>query len=85
MAGERRIVTVLFCDVKGSTAMAEQLDPEEWAAIMNGAFRHLIAPVYKYEGTLARLMPASKSSRGSSPTASRYAKSEVSTSMCEWA
>lgn len=54
--GERRIVTILFCDVQGSTAMAEQLDPEEWAEIMNGAFAHLIAPVYRYEGTLARLM-----------------------------
>ncbi|HEX6737568.1 MAG TPA: adenylate/guanylate cyclase domain-containing protein, partial [Vicinamibacteria bacterium] len=53
--GERRIVTVLFCDVKGSTALAERLDPEEWAEIMNGAFEHLIAPVYRYEGTLARL------------------------------
>jgi len=29
-AGERRIITILFCDVKGSTAAAEQLDPEEW-------------------------------------------------------
>jgi class 3 adenylate cyclase/tetratricopeptide (TPR) repeat protein len=56
MEGERRNVTVLFCDVKGSTSMAEMLDPEEWAEIMNGAFEHLIAPVYKYEGTLARLM-----------------------------
>jgi predicted ATPase/class 3 adenylate cyclase len=56
LAGERRIVTILFCDVKGSTAMAEKLDPEEWAEIMNGAFEHLIAPVYRYEGTLARLM-----------------------------
>jgi class 3 adenylate cyclase/tetratricopeptide (TPR) repeat protein len=56
MEGERRIVTMLFCDVKGSTAMAENLDPEEWAAIMNGAFEHLIAPIYRYEGTLARLM-----------------------------
>src|SRR5438552_3393485 len=37
MVGERRIVTVLFCDVKGSTAAAENLDPEEWAEIMNGA------------------------------------------------
>ena len=36
MQGERRIVTMLFCDVKGSTAAAEQLDPEEWAGIMNG-------------------------------------------------
>ena len=54
--GERRIVTMLFCDVSGSTAAAEKLDPEEWAEIMNGAFENLIAPVYRYEGTLARLM-----------------------------
>src|SRR6266849_5407440 len=38
MEGERRIVTILFCDVQGSTAMAERLDPEVWAEIMNGAF-----------------------------------------------
>lgn len=56
MQGERRVVTILFCDVTGSTAAAEQLDPEEWAEIMNGAFEHLIVPVYTYEGTLARLM-----------------------------
>jgi class 3 adenylate cyclase/tetratricopeptide (TPR) repeat protein len=47
---------VLFCDVTGSTAMAEQLDPEEWADIMNEAFEYLTAPVYRYEGTVARLM-----------------------------
>ena len=54
--GERRIVTILFCDVKGSTAMAEHLDPEEWAEVMNEAFQYLIQPVYRYEGTVARLM-----------------------------
>ncbi|TAH48096.1 MAG: hypothetical protein EYC68_22340 [Chloroflexota bacterium] len=54
--GERRIVTILFCDVKGSTSMAEQLDPEEWAEIMNNAFEFLIKPVHDYEGTVARLM-----------------------------
>src|SRR6478672_851130 len=56
MAGERRIVTVLFCDVKGSTGLAEMLEPEEWAEIMNDAFKFLIEPIYRYEGTLARLM-----------------------------
>jgi class 3 adenylate cyclase/tetratricopeptide (TPR) repeat protein len=56
LKGERRIVTMLFCDLKGSTAAAEKLDPEDWAEVMNGAFAHLIAPVYRYEGTLARLM-----------------------------
>ena len=56
MIGERRVVTMLFCDLKGSTAAAEQLDPEDWTEIMNGAFTHMIKPVYRYEGTIARLM-----------------------------
>jgi class 3 adenylate cyclase/tetratricopeptide (TPR) repeat protein len=56
MQGERRVVTILFCDVTGSTAMAERLDPEEWAEIMDDAFDFMIAPVYRYEGTVARLM-----------------------------
>ncbi len=55
-SGERRVVTMLFCDITGSTAAAESLDPEEWAEIMNGAFEHLISPIYRYEGTVARLM-----------------------------
>src|SRR5436309_10779494 len=54
--GERRIVTMLFCDVVGSTAMAERLDPEVWTEIMNEVFQVLIAPIERYEGTLARLM-----------------------------
>ncbi len=53
---ERRMVTILFSDVKGSTAMAEGLDPEEVMEIMDGAFDVLIEPIYRYEGTLARLM-----------------------------
>lgn len=56
MQGERRIITMLFCDVKGSTAAAEQLDPEEWTEIINGAFEHMIRPIYKYEGLVPRLM-----------------------------
>ena len=56
MQGERRIVTMLFCDVGGSTAAAGRMDPEEWAEIINGAIDYLIAPVFRYEGTLARLM-----------------------------
>jgi class 3 adenylate cyclase/tetratricopeptide (TPR) repeat protein len=55
MAGERRVVTILFCDVQGSTEAAVRLDPEEWAEIINGAFEHMIQPIYNYEGTVARL------------------------------
>lgn len=53
---ERRLVTILFSDIKGSTAMAQNLDPEEVLEIMDGAFDALIAPIYHHEGTLARLM-----------------------------
>jgi class 3 adenylate cyclase len=56
MQGERRVITILFCDVVGSTAMAEKLDPEEWAEIMDEAFHYLTEPVHRYEGRVARLM-----------------------------
>ena len=54
--GERRVVTVLFCDVKGSTSLAESMDPEDWGDVMAGAFRALTGPIERYEGTVARVM-----------------------------
>ncbi|HUG35018.1 MAG TPA: adenylate/guanylate cyclase domain-containing protein [Anaerolineales bacterium] len=56
MVGERRVITMLFCDVKGSTAAAEKVDPEIWSDIMNGVFEYMIRPIYKYEGLVPRLM-----------------------------
>jgi class 3 adenylate cyclase len=56
MEGQRRVVTMMFCDVQGSTAAANRFDPEEWAGIINGAFECMIPPVYHFEGTVARLM-----------------------------
>ena len=56
MVGERRVITMLFCDVKGSTAAAEKVDPEVWSDIMNGIFEYMIRPIYKYEGLVPRLM-----------------------------
>ena len=53
---ERRIVTILFCDVTGSTALAGELDIEEWAEVIAEAFPLLIEPVERYGGTVARLM-----------------------------
>lgn len=55
-ARERRIVTILFADVKGYTAMSERLDPEEVVEIMEGAFTALTDPIHRYEGTLVQLM-----------------------------
>jgi len=53
---ERRTVTILFSDVKGSTAMGENLDPEDVKEVMHGAFEFLIAAICRYEGTVVQLM-----------------------------
>jgi hypothetical protein len=39
LEGERKQVTVMFADVKGSMELAEQLDPEEWHTILDRFFR----------------------------------------------
>lgn len=56
LSGERRVITILFCDVKGSTAAAELLDPEEWTELIQQIFERLIAAVTNFEGNVARLM-----------------------------
>jgi len=56
VSGERRIVSILFFDIADSTRIAETHDPEDVMEIMNGAFEVLVEPIYRYEGTLARLM-----------------------------
>jgi class 3 adenylate cyclase len=54
--GERRTVTTLLVDVVGSTALAEQLDLETWMEGMNNAFDRVVPVIYRYEGTIARLL-----------------------------
>ena len=53
---ERRPLTVLFADIAGSTALAERMDPEDWAEIVSKAFARMNATVTRYDGTIARLM-----------------------------
>jgi class 3 adenylate cyclase len=55
LTGERKPVTALFADVVGSTALAEQMDPEDWTAMMNEAFDQMSKAVFRYEGTIAQL------------------------------
>src|SRR6058998_219006 len=52
LEGERKQVTVLFADVKGSMELAEQVDPEEWHKIMDRFFAILAEGVHRFEGTV---------------------------------
>jgi class 3 adenylate cyclase len=48
--GERKTVTALFADIKGSTELMEELDPEEARAIVDPALKVMIDAVHHYDG-----------------------------------
>jgi class 3 adenylate cyclase/ribosomal protein L40E len=48
--GERKTVTALFADIKGSTELREALDPEEARAIIDPALKLMIEAVHRYDG-----------------------------------
>src|ERR1700736_4944519 len=48
--GERKTVTALFADIKGSTELMEELDPEEARAIIDPALKLMIEAVHRYDG-----------------------------------
>jgi class 3 adenylate cyclase/predicted ATPase len=52
LEGERKQVTILFADVKGSTELASEVDPEEWHGIMDRFFQILAEGVHRFEGTV---------------------------------
>src|SRR5438477_2330580 len=54
--GERKIVTVMFSDVSGFTAMSEKLDPEDVHGIMDRAFEVILDAVHRYEGTVNQFL-----------------------------
>jgi class 3 adenylate cyclase/tetratricopeptide (TPR) repeat protein len=53
--GERRQVTVLFCDLVGSTALSNTHDPEEYRAILTRYHATCIQAVQRYDGYVAQL------------------------------
>jgi len=52
LEGERKLVTVLFADCAGFTALSSKLDPEELHNIMDGCFQRVLDAVHGYEGTV---------------------------------
>jgi class 3 adenylate cyclase len=48
--GERKTVTALFADIKGSTELMEELDPEQARAIIDPALKLMIEAVRRYDG-----------------------------------
>src|SRR5262245_39119935 len=54
--GERKTITALFADIKGSTALIEDLDPEEARALIDPALQIMMEAVHRYEGYVAQAL-----------------------------
>src|SRR5260370_26582747 len=54
--GERRHLTVLFCDLAGSTGIAAQLDPEEWRETVGGYHRAAADAITRFGGHVAKYL-----------------------------
>jgi len=50
LEGERKTVTALFVDIKGSTEMMEDLDPEKARAVIDPALKLMMDAVHRYDG-----------------------------------
>lgn len=56
LEGERKQVTVLFCDLVGSTALAERLGPETMHSLLNRFFELALGEIHRYEGTINQFL-----------------------------
>jgi class 3 adenylate cyclase len=59
LEGERKLITVLFADVKGSTELLagrDPDDPEEARRLLDPVVAHMIEAVHRYEGTVNRVV-----------------------------
>jgi class 3 adenylate cyclase len=55
-SAERRQLTVMFCDLVGSTALAAQLDPEDMSDLIRAFHGAVAAAVTRFGGNVAKLM-----------------------------
>ncbi len=56
LEGERKQVTVLFADMKGSLELLADRDPEEARRLLDPVLEHMMEAVHRYEGTVNQVM-----------------------------
>ena len=56
MEGENRLITALFADISGFTAMSQELSPEDAVEKVNHCFQTITDAIYGYEGNINRFI-----------------------------
>src|SRR5262249_12020397 len=80
--GERKTITALFADIKGSMALLEDLDPEEARRIIDPALQRMMAAVHRYEGYVAQSWVMASSHCSGPPLPTRTMPSAPATPPC---
>ncbi len=56
LGGERKVVTILFSDVRGFTSLSEKMPPEKVVELLNEYFKAMTEIIFKWEGTLDKFI-----------------------------
>ncbi len=56
LGGEKKVLTVLFADVRGFTALAEKIPPEKTVVLLNEMFSIVEEAIFAYGGTLDKFI-----------------------------
>jgi len=92
LEGERKQVTVLFADLKGSTELIRDLDPEVAQTLLDPALQHMMDAVHRFEGTVNQVLGDGIMALFGAPVAHEdhavracYAALALQTALCRYA
>ena len=82
LEGERKQVTVLFADLKGSMELLADRDPEEARKLLDPVLEHMMEAVHRYEGTVNQVMGDGIMALFGAPSRTRTTRSARATRRC---